>query len=110
MAFALMAGRTQVKYDAVWTSLKTTYRGLTNQDLSSTRVVSDYEQAMCNAVRTAFPNATLQGCFFHLSQAIIRKVKAVGLGAQYRRDRRLKLVIKKIIAVAYLPIRHVNAN
>ncbi|RCN33095.1 hypothetical protein ANCCAN_21079 [Ancylostoma caninum] len=33
------------------------------------RVVLDYEKAAINAVKRVFPNATVQGCAFHLAQA-----------------------------------------
>ena len=41
-----------------------------------TIVISDYEQGLMNAARTAFPGVRNQGCFFHYSQVRCRLVKA----------------------------------
>jgi len=41
-----------------------------------------YERAMWAAMRTV-PEATLYGCWFHWTQAVFRKVKALGLQSAY---------------------------
>ena len=50
-----------------------------NMDLSPSSVLMDFERAAQNAAAEVFPEATVKGCFFHLSQAIFRKVQAEGL-------------------------------
>ena len=48
-------------------------------DLTTSSVLSDFEQALINALRLNFPTAEHRGCYHHYSQAIWRKVQALGL-------------------------------
>lgn len=38
-------------------------------------IMSDFEQASIGAFQSAFPNASLSGCYFHLRQSIHRKLQ-----------------------------------
>ena len=60
---------------------ETTYQAFLSEvlRLKPGSVLVDFEQAAINAFRAVFPNSTLKGCFYHLSQNIYRKVQAVGL-------------------------------
>ena len=44
------------------------------------------------------------GCLFHFSQAIWRKVQANGLATKYKEDECFRLNVKKLIALAFLPL------
>lgn len=46
-------------------------------------VYSDFEIAAMNAVQDLIPSARIQGCFFHLSQSVYRRVCASGLQSTY---------------------------
>ena len=50
-----------------------------------------------------FLDVNIHGCYFHYSQAIMRKAKSIGL-TKKKRHRRL---IKNIIAAALLPAEHI---
>ena len=39
-----------------------------DQDLSPPIIITDFEQAVINAVQSEFPESTHKGCFFHLCQ------------------------------------------
>ncbi|KAL3073058.1 hypothetical protein niasHT_035334 [Heterodera trifolii] len=43
------------------------------------RVISDFEIATIRAMRETFPAAQLTGCLFHMSQAVFRKWREMGL-------------------------------
>lgn len=59
-----MEGRTAQSYVDV-------LREVTNViKISPDTVISDFEKAERNALRTVFPSATIIGCFFHYSQVI----------------------------------------
>jgi transposase-like protein len=51
--------------------------------------VADFEAALWQALKARFPRCPIQGCAFHWSQAVFRKVQEHGL--------QVKHVIKKII-------------
>ena len=45
--------------------------------------MADYETAIGKAMKEVFPAACNTGCRFHYGQALLRKLKAVGLQTEY---------------------------
>ena len=43
------------------------------------RIMMDFEKAAVNVFSTTFPAAQITGCYFHLSQSVLRKLYDVGL-------------------------------
>jgi hypothetical protein len=41
-------------------------------------VLTDFESALIGALKVVFPNIRHKGCYFHLSQAIWRKIQFLG--------------------------------
>ena len=52
-------------------------------DLNPTHAMADFEQAIKNGLLHIFPDIDVRGCQFHFGQAIIKKLKAVGLQTEY---------------------------
>ena len=48
------------------------------------------------------------GCLFHFSQAIWRQVRSKGLITKYNQDERFRLNLKKLIALAFVPLGDVT--
>ena len=74
LVYALDQRKTVAVYETVLTYLKNL--------VGSSRVceiMCDYEDAIRAAVRNVFPHATLRGCWFHFSKAILKKAKALGV-------------------------------
>jgi len=46
---------------------------------SPERMLLDFESAATNAFRSAFPSATVTGCYFHLTQSFMRKVDEIDM-------------------------------
>jgi len=46
---------------------------------SPERILLDFESATVNAFRAAIPSATVTGCYFHLTQIVMRKVDEIDL-------------------------------
>ena len=72
------------------------------------KVLTDFELAAINAFREEFPEAELSGCYFHLSQSIVRKVGELGLKNQFENDQNLNVLVKSLAALSFVPIEDVN--
>jgi len=58
---------------------------------SPDRILLDFESASVNAFRSAVPNATVTGCYFHLTQSVMRKVNEIGMKEDYEKNDSLRL-------------------
>ena len=72
-------------------------------DLQPQYVLTDFEIAAINAVKTEFPEVQNKGCHFHLAQNVYRKVQSEGLTVQYGTDENFSLLIRHIPALAFFP-------
>ena len=52
-----------------------------------------------------FPDVNIEGCFFHLCKHSDFKVKQLGLTNKYRSDADFKIRIKKLAALAFIPLK-----
>lgn len=50
------------------------------------RILLHFESAAISAFRTAFPNATVTGCYFYLTPSAIRKLNEIGMKVDYESD------------------------
>ena len=71
-------------------------------------VVIDFESALWQAVAKVFPSATVQGCVFHWTQAIWRKVQRLGLSTAFHEDDASHKYIKRLMALLFLPHEHIG--
>ena len=72
-------------------------------NLCPQRILSDFELPSINAIRSTWPNVTIDGCFYHLSQAIYRKIQSEGLAGLYASDGDFSIYIKMIAGLAFIP-------
>ena len=61
----------------------------------------DFELSAMKALRDAFPGVLVEGCFFHLTQAVWRKVQACGHVPQYRDNAAVREAIKSLCVLAF---------
>lgn len=78
-------------------------------NLAPQKMLIDFEKACISAVNIAFPNAEVKGCYFHLCQSLIRKVNSVGLKVEFESDIEVKLKLKSLAALAFVPSNEVRA-
>ena len=66
-------------------------------------VMADYETAIGNVMKEVFPILCNTGCRFHSGQALLKKLKAVGLRTEYINGTQIKNWGQKLIAICLLP-------
>lgn len=77
-------------------------------DYSPTQINVDFELAAINAIKEVFPNAKIQGCFFHLAQSIVRNLGTNGLKVRYETDMKFAKEIRQMLGIAFLPVDKVR--
>lgn len=102
VAYALMTSKSQECYITLFDAIRniSAQRGYI---LQPAFILTDFELAPMNAARFVFPNCQPKGCFFHLMQIIYRKIQKLGLATVYGNDRNLKLSVRQMAALAFLP-------
>ena len=100
LASCLMSRRRKGDYIAVFKKLLQIIRLPVVQ-----RIVTDFERAIFSAVRQVFPQIHHLGCNFHHQQALMKKVKELGLAAGYSRKdgNPVRDTIQKLMCICYLP-------
>jgi hypothetical protein len=93
-----MEKKTQESYTKVFTVVREQLG-----DWSPTTAMCDFEVASIRALTSVFPDSTLTGCFFHLSQSVYRQAVDRGLRASYVEDEVVRKHIKYLPALAFVP-------
>ncbi|KAG8180604.1 hypothetical protein JTE90_018222 [Oedothorax gibbosus] len=103
--FALLPSKSEAIYKKLFNAIKSL-----NPQLNPQTILLDFERAAMNAFLASFPTASVRGCFFHFSQAIWRKIQAIGLQAKYANDGDFALEIRQLAAMAFLPPQDVISS
>ena len=102
LVYALLPGKGEVIYTRFLQLLKTACSDR-DIDLQPTRVFFDYESAVQNAARAAFPGVDVRGCFFHYTQCIWRKVQNTGLQIPYQDDEAITKLVRRAAVLPLVP-------
>lgn len=68
----------------------------------------DYELAMIKAVKNVFPDSIIQGCLFHYSQCLWRKVQDLGIVSAYNGDSNVRRWIRRFSALPFVPLKTID--
>ena len=95
--YALLPDKNQFTYADLYQKLR--------PHIASTpeEVMVDFEQANINALKESFPGAHIQGCYFHFSQCIWRKIQSSGLQVKYQSDEEFSGKLRSLAALAFVP-------
>lgn len=74
LVFCIMSRKSLTSYETFFIELIELARGCGIQ-LNPKRILSDFEIGIISAAKKYFPDTRLQGCFFHFSQIIWRKIQ-----------------------------------
>lgn len=69
--------------------------------------VVDFEAAMWRAIQDRFPGFIIQGCAFHWTQAVFRKVQELGLQRAYNERGDIFSFLRQVMALPFLPPEHI---
>ena len=102
--YALLPNKEQQSYTTVLDAIHDVSRDM-RIDQKPETVISDFEQAIINAVSAVFPAAVLRLCLFHLGQSVYRHVQSLGLQAAYSDpdNREVKIGVHMLISTAFVP-------
>ncbi len=86
------------------------FRALLDQlppDIRVSAITADFEAAMWRAVAQVLPHVQMLGCVFHFTQAVWRKIQALGLQESYYRKNATYDFCKKLVALPFLPKEYI---
>ena len=97
-----MSGKSRRDYRHVLKAVK----NLLSDAICIEGVVVDFECELCQAVKKVFPDAKIQGCAFHWTQAVL-KVQGLELSTAFHEDDATHKFIKRLMASPFLPHEHI---
>ena len=77
-------------------------------ELRPTIIMIDFEMSAINAFKFHFPSARILCCFFHFGQSLFRHIVSCGLKEEYTKDCVLKTWVRKVTAIALVPLDEVE--
>ena len=95
--YILLLNKEETTYDAAFQKLFELEPGLNPMS-----IMIDFEKVAINALENNFISV-INGCFFHLSQKLYRKVQAEGLSRNYQEIPEFALKIKMLPILAFIP-------
>lgn len=103
--YALLEGKHEAEYAEVLQVVKDAVARYRINACVPLKMMTDFEKAIHNACATVYPGVQVRGCFFHLGQAVYRKVQALGLQSRYNDpdDESIRNYSHMLLALAYLP-------
>ncbi|QQP40663.1 Uncharacterized protein FKW44_014788, partial [Caligus rogercresseyi] len=101
--FALLPDKRKETYTRLFTQVKA-WLDATGVQWEFNSFLSDYEKGAYLAVVDVFPGVDKDGCFFHMSKRLDVHVKQIGLMGKYKADIDFRLRVKKLAALAFLPL------
>lgn len=72
-------------------------------ELEPTEFMTDYEDGMRLAIKTRWPTVKIRGCWFHYSQAILRKCRKLSMNTLLRKSANARAVKRQIASLPLLP-------
>ena len=70
--------------------------------------MTDFELAAFTAFKEVWPDVLCKGCLFHLGQSLLKKLGNLGLKTLYSDNEEFRNWIKRIFALALIPIENID--
>ena len=104
LVFVLMSGKRKKDNRKILTAI---LEALPNPPLVKSAVM-DFELSLWKAFPKVYPGVKLQGCSFHWTQAVWRKIQLLGLQQQYMSDVSTHDFCRKLMTLPFLPAEHIE--
>ncbi|KAL3678244.1 hypothetical protein R1sor_021200 [Riccia sorocarpa] len=92
-ASAMLPVKERVAYISLFCTLKD-HAIARGRQFSPQLILSDFESGLIPTVRAEFLDVHHQGCYFHFTQAIWRKVQELGLARHYMEDQLVRVTVQ----------------
>ncbi|KAG0433138.1 hypothetical protein DMUE_5438 [Dictyocoela muelleri] len=79
-----------------------------NRKIEQKYIIYDFEVGLSKAIHENYPSAKIQGCYFHFSQIIWRRVVKQGNSLIYKQDYEYRKIINYLLLLAYVPANMIN--
>ncbi|CAN8005570.1 unnamed protein product, partial [Ixodes pacificus] len=96
LAYALLPNKQEVTYRRLFSVLSSLLSSVAVE-----AIYCDFEAAVITTCSRIFPQAKIQGCFFHLCQSVYRRLCKLGFQARYGNDE--EFAMRMLPALAFLP-------
>lgn len=96
--YCLVQNKERATYDIILQQLK-----ILIPTANPARILVDFETAAMSAFQSAYPNAAISGCYFHLCLSVLRKVNEIGMKQAYENDNIVREAVRCIPALALVP-------
>lgn len=105
LVYALLEGKHEEEYSRVLEVVRDAVQRYRINPCTPMKIMSDFEKAILNACAAIYPAIPRSGCFFHLGQAVYRRVQALGLQARYNdeQDDSIRNYTHMMLSLAYVP-------
>ena len=104
LVFVLMSGKRKRDYKKAHMKLQESPPG----SPAVKSVVLDFESALWKVFPNVYPGVELQGCSFHWTQAVWRKIQLMGLQPLYLSNHSTHDFCRKLMALTFLPCEHIE--
>ena len=100
--YCYLENKTAAIYTLLIVSLKklATNKGL---EFSPKKITSDFESGWISAVHESLQTTSINVCFFHFTQAVIRKINSMGLMKKFLENEQFRNIVREVIGLAFLP-------
>ncbi|XP_050066010.1 uncharacterized protein LOC126555088 [Aphis gossypii] len=101
LVYALLNGKTEEIYVALFKFV----RQIVPLNYHNVTIITDFELAQMNAIKSIFKESDHQGCYFHFCQAVLRHLrsKEVGIYNLVKTNNIAARIFRMILALPYLP-------
>ncbi|KAH9382823.1 hypothetical protein HPB48_023385 [Haemaphysalis longicornis] len=107
--YFLLCGRSRETYVRAFESLRNLFAAAGTTFPKPDIFLTDFEPELIAGVRTVFLGAAHRGCHFHFTQRVRAAVQKAGLQTAYGQDDSLRSLLRKMVALSFLPVSTVQS-
>lgn len=104
--YCLLSNKSSGTYVSLINNIKSLAMSL-NSVFNPPKIVADFETGWLSAMNEALPNSIFNGCYFHFTQSIWRKIQDLGLSTLYKNCLDINITVRQITGLGFLPIDNV---